>query len=217
MTPAALVVAAVRFACWQAALFIASVPLARLCGFPPFRRAEEHLLALLAIELTLEASLAGIFSFLGLNSPPAYWIAAALCLLAALSSRAGRDTLAPFARAFSRLEIFRYPRTTGIVAALLVPLCFLSFRPVEEIDSINYLHYLIEWMANRATPYTFATNYVAFWELSFLPSWMVTGVDLFFPLLALKAVLLLALAIWLAGRELDLRRGLLLWTTLGAV
>lgn len=217
MTAAALVFATLRFACWQAALFLASVPLARLCGFHRFRRAEEQLLALLAVELTLESSLAGAFSFLGINSLAAYGAAAALCLLAALLLPAGRRSLAPFARALSRLEIFRYPRSTGIVAALLVPLCFLSFRPVQEIDSINYLHYLIEWMGNRATPYTFATNYVAFWELSFLPAWMVTGVDLFFPLLALKAVVLLALALWLAGRELDLRRGLLLWTTLGAV
>ncbi len=94
-------------------------------------------------------------------------------------------------------------------------LSLLSSR--GKIDSINYLHYLIEWMANRATPYTFATNYVAFWELSFLPTWMVTRVDLFFPLLALKAVVLLGLALWLAGRELGLRRGLLLWTVFGAI
>ena len=57
----------------------------------------------------------------------------------------------------------------ALLAALAVPLLCLSFHPVEEIDSINYLHYLIEWMGNRATPYTFATNYVAFWELSFPP------------------------------------------------
>src|SRR6185503_6396001 len=87
----------------------------------------------------------------------------------------------------------------------------------EEIDSINYLHYLIDWMANRATPYTFATNYVAFWELSFLPVWTVTGVDLFFPLLALKAVVLLGLSLWLAGRELGLDGPGLLWVIAGAL
>jgi hypothetical protein len=103
------------------------------------------------------------------------------------------------------------------MSALIVPLLFLSFRPVEEIDSINYLHYLIEWMANRATPYTFATNYVAFWELSFLPSWIFTGVDWFFPILALKAVALLALALWLLGRELGLSGPILGWTIFGAL
>jgi hypothetical protein len=88
---------------------------------------------------------------------------------------------------------------------------------VEEIDSVNYLHFLIDWMANRATPYTFATNYVAFWELSFLPAWVVTRVDVFFPLIALKGVALLGLGAWLVGRELGLRRGLLLWTVFGCL
>ena len=67
-------------------------------------------------------------------------------------------------------------------------------------------------MANRATPYTFATNYVAFWELSFLPAWTITGLDAFFPLLALKSIALLALAAWLAGRAFGLRAPILLWT-----
>src|SRR5579863_1051948 len=216
LAAADIILAIVRFAGWQASLFAASVPLVRVLGFGRFRRSEEQFLAALAIEVTLEASFAGLFSFLGINSRLAYWGAAAVCLLAAAGTRAGRDTLRQFARTLMRLEIFRYPRTAGVVAGLLVPLLFLSFRPVEEIDSINYLHYLIEWMANRASPYTFATNYVAFWELSFLPAWMVTRVDLFFPLLALKAVVLLALAAWLAGRELGLRRGMLLWAVLGS-
>src|SRR5262249_43121146 len=104
-----------------------------------------------------------------------------------------------------------------ILTALAGPLLLLSFKPVDEIDSINYLHYLIDWMANRATPFTFATNYVAFWELSFLPTWMVTGGDLFFPLLAMKAVILAALAAWLIGRELEIPDTLLLLTVAGAV
>ena len=211
MTIAATLLAAARFAGWEAALFAASVPIARALGFGRYRRSEEQLLAVLGIQVTLEASIAGLLSFLRLNSQPVYWIIALLALVL------GRNALRQMTPVLSRLEIFRYPRTAGVIAALVVPLLFLSFRPVQEADSINYLHYLIEWMANRATPYTFATNYVAFWELSFLPTWMLTRVDLFFPLLALKAVILLGLAAWLAGREFGLRRGLLLWTVFGAL
>jgi hypothetical protein len=109
------------------------------------------------------------------------------------------------------------PWKAGAIAALAAPLVLLSFRRVDEIDSINYLHYLLDWMANRATPYVFATNYVAFWELSFLPAWAVTRVDLFFPLIALKGVLLLGLALWLAGRELGMENRLLLWTVCGSL
>src|ERR1043166_4690685 len=103
------------------------------------------------------------------------------------------------------------------MAALAAPLILLSFRPVDEIDSVNYLHYLIEWMANRATPYSFATYFVAFWELSFLPAWTITRVDLFFPILALKGVALVALAAWEIGRELDVRPAVLAWTVFGQI
>jgi hypothetical protein len=75
---------------------------------------------------------------------------------------------------------------------------------MEEIDSVNYLHYLIEWMGNRGNPHDFASYYSPFWEISFLPVWLVTRVDLFFPLLALKGVALVGIAAWLLGRELDM-------------
>ncbi|SPE34815.1 membrane hypothetical protein [Candidatus Sulfopaludibacter sp. SbA6] len=209
MNAAAISLALARFVVWEAAMFAASIQIAWGLGWRDSDRPAEKWLAVLAIEVTLEASLAGLLSFSGANSVIAYWAVAAVCLLGLAPLPHGRGSVTVRSR--------ERKRAVALIAAFLVPLIFLSFKPVEEIDSINYLHYLIEWMANRATPYTFATNYVAFWELSFLPSWMVTGVDLFFPLLALKAVLLLALAAWLAGRELGLGGGLLLWTVFGSV
>lgn len=187
---------AVWFGCWEAALFTAAFAIAGAIGF----RDLELWLGALAIEISLESSLAAVFSFAHWNSVAIYWVAAAL--LAAASIRWLRlPRVAPAGRWMPAL-----------LAGLTAPLILLAFRPVEEIDSINYLHYLIDWMGNRATPYTFATNYVAFWELSFLPAWMVTRVDLFFPLLALKAVVLLALTGWLIGREFGLRNPILGWT-----
>ncbi|SPE41773.1 membrane hypothetical protein [Candidatus Sulfopaludibacter sp. SbA3] len=129
---------------------------------------------------------------------------------------AGRRALRVFPGTIGHLHLFRARYALAVLAALLAPLVLLSFHPVDEIDSINYLHYLIEWMANRSTPYDFATYYVAFWELSFLPTWMVTRVDLFFPLLELKSLVLLALAAWLLGREFKLRAALLGATVLGS-
>ncbi len=189
--------ALLEFTCWEAALFAAAIVLAGKTG----RRGAERWLLVLAIELTLESSLAALFSFTGINSRAAYWGAAAVCAAGAYLFR-------------SRRPAWRLPRrlvrgAAVVPAALLAPLVLLSFHPVEEIDSINYLHYLIEWMANRSTPYDFATYYVAFWELSFLPAWTVTRLDGFFPLLALKALVLLALAAWLLGRELRIRALLL--------
>jgi hypothetical protein len=201
MDAPAIVIATLRFVCWEAALFAAAFAIARAIGF----RGVEQWLGALAIEITFESSLAAIFSFAHVNSVPLYWVAGALCAAVAIrwarlpeSSPAGKWMPAA-------------------MAALTLPLILLAFRPVEEIDSINYLHYLIDWMGNRATPYTFATNYVAFWELSFLPAWTVTRVDLFFPLLALKAIVLLALSGWLIGREFGLRNPILGWTLFGAL
>ena len=202
MPAAAILVAILRFACWEAALFAASARLARRAGWGKEHSIQEESLAILAIEVTLESSFAALFSFAGMNSAAAYWVVAGVCAVAGLWP-------------------VQFPGTKSLSAALTAavtaPLLLLAFRPVEEIDSINYLHYLIDWMANRATPYTFATNYVAFWELSFLPAWMVTRVDLFFPLIALKAVVLLGLAAWLVGRELGLNGRLLSWTVFAAL
>jgi len=205
-----------KFAVWQAALFAASIRLARATGRRG-RHAEEQWLLVLAIQVTLESSLAALVSFTRVNSVAVYWIAGGVCALAAVAVPGARDAFSRAAAAVRRLEVFQYPKSAALMAALATPLVLLSFHPVEEIDSINYLHFLIEWMANRATPYLFTLGYPAFWELSFLPSWTITGVDLFFPLLALKAVVLLALAAWLAGRELGLRRRLLLWTVFGSI
>ncbi len=201
MDASAILLAAAGFVCWEAALFAAAFAAARGLGF----REEEQWLAALALEITLEASFAGAFSFARINSPVLYWIAAAACAAAGIRWR-GRIKLPAASRWMP-----------AAMAGLATPLVLLAFRPVEEIDSINYLHYLIDWMGNRATPYTFATNYVAFWELSFLPTWMVTRVDLFFPLLALKGVILLALCGWLIGREFGLRNPVLAWTIFGAL
>jgi len=189
-------VSVLKFALWEWVMFAAALSVAARLGW---RHGVEKWLAVLAIEITLESSIAAAFSFTRLNTTAGYWIVLILCAFAA---PAWRDALG---------------KQRWNWALLFAPLVLLSFRPVEEIDSINYLHYLIEWMANRATPYTFATNYVAFWELSFLPTWIITRMDWFFPLLALKAVVLIALGAWLAGVELGVPTRLLLLTVFGAI
>ncbi len=200
MTSGAILLVLLRFVLWEAALFAAARRIAEIAGFGK-RDPVSKFLAVLCCQVTLEASAGGLLSFTRMNSALGYLVIAALCTVSLHKVRLGRAALVrawPFA----------------VAAGLAVPLFLLSFRPVEEIDSINYLHYLIDWMGNRATPFTFATNYVAFWELSFLPVWWVTGVDLFFPLLALKAVAILGLASWQIGKELGLS-GAVLPVTVG--
>jgi hypothetical protein len=195
MAASGIILAALRFALWEAAFAAFSYYAARRAGWRG--STAEVWLGALAFDVALESSAAGLLSFTGANSETAYWCAAAAAALGAwwLRRRAPEPVLA------ATPALWRW---APLGAALATPLLLLSFRPVEEIDSVNYLHFLLDWMANRATPYAFATNFVAFWELSFLPAWMVTRVDLFFPLIALKGVVLLGLAAYLAGRELGL-------------
>lgn len=207
-----MLIALLQFACLEAALFAAAIALTGRLG----KNAEERCLLVLALEITLESSLAGLFSFTRTNSETGYWIAVCVCLFGSLVFPAGRRALAGFWITAGNLHLFRARYVLPLIAGLLAPLVLLSFHPVDEIDSINYLHYLIDWMANRTTPYDFATYYVAFWELSFLPTWVVTGVDFFFPLLAVKSLILMALGAWLLGREFRLRGALLGATVLGA-
>src|ERR1017187_7261487 len=148
MTASAIVLAIVRFACWEAALFLAAIRLVRLLGWE--QRTIEFWLAALAIQVTLESSIAAAFSFAGVNSQPAYWIAAAVCWSGACMGRtpwsapAPLDPPSPSDNHFDQRNrgwVVRLPY--ALIALLLVPLVLLSFKPVEEIDSINYLHYQI--------------------------------------------------------------------------
>ncbi len=196
-----MILALARFAAWELAAFAASWRLARwLIGKRP---AVEFWMAVLAIEVALEASVATVFSFAHANSPAAYWAVAAV--LAAAGLRPARPKLG------------RAGWTAAILAALAVPVILTGFRPVEEIDSVNYLHYLIDWMGNRGNPYEYANYYIPFFELSFLPSWVVTRVDWFFPLMALKPVVLTGMGAWLVGRELEIPETLLAWTVAGVL
>lgn len=194
-----------EFAVWEAAMLWASARLARR-----WIKAEgaDWWLAALGIDVAFEAGAAAAFSFLHWNSGGAYWGLAAVAAITAFAI--GRSAGLP--------RIWKSaPLTAALLAALAVPVILTGFRPVEEIDSINYLHYLIEWMGNRGNPYDFANYYVPFFELSFLPTWTVTRVDWFFPLIALKPVVLTGLGAWLVGRELEIPETLLPWTVAGAL
>src|SRR5947209_297076 len=108
-------VAILRFVCWEAALFAASIRLARLLRW----RTPEWWLGVLAIEVTLESSFAALFSFTGWNSRWAYWIVAVVCALAGIT------------RGKTWLRTPRFPIPPPVFAALFTPLVLLSFKPVE--------------------------------------------------------------------------------------
>src|ERR1039457_5001166 len=100
MTASAIVLAIVRFACWEGGLFLAAMRLARWVGWE--QRTVKFCKPVVAIQVTLEPSIAAAFSFAGVNSQPAYWIAAAVCLTGAL---VGQVTDLPRLKSFVRRTV----------------------------------------------------------------------------------------------------------------
>jgi hypothetical protein len=204
------------FAGWELAVGAAAAQLVYLLGWnrKDEPSPEQAFAAWLALDIAIACAMASLFSFARFNHRVVYALAGAALALAGF---AFPRALRGFVASLRRLAIFDDRLTLAGILALWTPVVCLSFRPVGEIDSLNYLHFLLEWMTNRATPYAFASNYVAFWESGFLPSWILTRTDLFFPLIALKAVVLVGVALYLAGAELGLPRRLLVWTVAGTI
>lgn len=193
---------------WEFALFAFSCRAAWRWTAGRARDAEEFLLAALCADIALGCSIASAVSYLRLNGGPAYAVAAAALLLL---SRPRRFPL--YARRLGDVAVFRHPFLSAGLAAAFVPALILSLRPVQEIDSMNYLHYVLEWSANRLTPATFALNFVPFWETAFVPAWVLARTDTVFGLVALKPVVLAAAAVFLVGRELGVAPRIALLTS----
>src|SRR5262249_8445229 len=110
MGAAAILYATLRFLCWELAAFAAAAWVVRKLDVV----GVERWLLLLAVQVTIESSVAGFLSFLGWNSPAIYLVAGAIMLL-------GLPAL--------RSKIEPVPRAWAAIGALAVPLVFLSFRP----------------------------------------------------------------------------------------
>ncbi len=172
---------------WQAGLgALCLVPLERL------RPGAERLALWLAFQILVAAAAAAALTFAGANSPAAYRTLAAAFLVAGLWR--GRRVIPV------RFPGFPAAATLGLGAALLA----IVLRPVEEIDSLYNLHYVLGWVSNQSTPFRFAYNYVPFWELTYLPGIVLARSDAFLWVESLKAVALIGLLLYVLARELGL-------------
>ncbi len=162
----------------------------------------------IGLNIALSALCATLLSFLRLNSAAAYLALAALfSALAILLGWRYRDRLIHSLQ----YRVRHVPQAMALWFTLGA-LLSLSIRPVEEVDSLYNLHYMMGWLRNTTTPYQFAYHYVPFWELSYLPGLALTHSDLFFWYNSLRPVLLLGLVLFLIARELDLPDPITIWT-----
>lgn len=172
---------------WQAGLgAVCLLPLERL------RPGAERLALWLAFQVLVAGAAAAALTFAGANSPAAYRTLAAAFLVAGLWR--GRRVIPV------RMPGFAAAAMLGLGAALLG----IVLRPVEEIDSLYNLHYVLGWVSNESTPFRFAYNYIPFWELTYLPGIVLARGDAFLWVESLKAVALVGLLLYVLARELGL-------------
>jgi hypothetical protein len=197
------------FLFWQTAMVLAA---ARFAGRSK-RPAGDFFVVLLSAAMLVEGISGSAISFIRANSIAAYVLVGAACF--AFGAR--RRVVTELWTRLRGLSVWRFRITAAVLVATAIPLFFLTLKPIDEPDSVNYLHYLLEWRAGRLTPYTFSTNYVAFGPSRFLPALVLTRTDWFFGFVAVEPVLLLAVGLWLIGSELEIPPRLRLWSVAAAV
>ena len=172
------------FLFWESALLLAAGRLIALinAGRGAKCSAEEYFALVLSADMVLESLAGTTLSFASANSPAAYLVIAAILLLFG----ARPDVFAALWSRWRELQVWRFRLTAAVLCAAVVPVFFLTLKPIDEVDSANYLHFLLEWRAGRATPYTFFVNYVAFGPARFLPTLVLARNDWFFGFVALK-------------------------------
>jgi hypothetical protein len=186
------------FLLWEIALLAAAARVA--LALMAKRPAEEFLALLLSADIALGSLAASAVSFARVNSVAAYVSIAVVLLAAGARTWVARE----LAARLRQLVLWRMPWMAVLICTATLTVFLIALKPIDEWDSINYLHYLLDWRANRITPYTFATNYVAFWETSFLPPLVLARADWFFAFVALKPVLLLGTALYLVGEQFEI-------------
>jgi len=138
---------------WE--LAISAICFIALMGFQPV---ALKLALTIGLNIALSALCATLLSFLCLNSTAAYLALAGLCsALAIMLGWRYRDRLIHSLQ----YRVRHVPQAMALWFAL-GSLLSLSIRPVEEIDSLGNLHYMMGWLRNTTTPYQFADHYVPF-------------------------------------------------------
>lgn len=186
---------AMAYFVWEGA-----VAAACLAAVSRMRPAALRLPLFLSLHITVSALSATALSFAHANGAIAYGALAVAFLGAGWGFR-------------RRCRLWARPRRAALVwwfamGALLV----LTVRPVEEGDSLYNLHYVMGWVQNLSTPYTFAYNYVPFWDLAAVPALVLARCDSFFWVHSLEAVLLLGLCLRLLAHELRMPPRLAAWS-----
>jgi len=101
---------------------------------------------------------------------------------------------------------------TIIIISALLPVLFISMRPIDSFDSLYFLTFMLDWSFNQEIPYVRGWDYPPVWELSYIPSIVLTTSDNFFGINSFKPLIIVALGTYLIGREIKLPK-LFIWAS----
>lgn len=171
---------------------------------------SERIITWIAINLTLTIIIASVFSFLQFNGIAQY-IIASFGVLAILHYDKKSNLIFYFSNLNTTLtKISRKIFTWKIIIMffLILPLIISIIRPLENYDSLLFWNYIVDWALNESTPYERAWSFVPIWELSYLPSMIITKSDNFFWINSIKSLIIIALGTYLIGRQIRIPKNL---------
>jgi len=183
-----------------------------------FELNERHALSktvimifLVSINIIMSASIAGVFSFLQLNDSMNYLLAStiiALILNFGFKKSELKKYLNYTVDLFNSLFNAIINWKVLIAFSIVLPIILAVIRPIDETDSLYLMNFLLSWSFNQGTPYSTTIQYVEFWNLSYLPSLIITNSDLFLWFDSLKAVVIVGLGGYLLGRTIGIPKNL---------
>lgn len=184
----------------------------------PLGRAE-FAISLVSLSVILPSSIALALSFAGYNGALQYMLAVALVAAGLhVADRRSLPEYRGFLRAFGdSLAGAASSWKTVCIFAVLVPLLLWQLQPFSGTDSVNAISYMGDWVSNETNPYLFQSYYVAFWELSFLPSMSITGGASMFWASSIKVLVMVFAAVWLLARTLNLSSSMSLLLAVNSV
>jgi hypothetical protein len=135
----------------------------------------EQTLLWVSVSIILSISIATFLSFIAANGVIQYLMVVVLLLgLTHIGTRCDLMTYRSYLMTTLQNIVKVYNWKLVVTFALLVPALLIAMKPIDEIDSLWNLNYILDWGMNLATPYVMAYNYNPNWELNYLASLIIT-------------------------------------------
>ena len=153
----------------------------------------ELVVGWISVSLIITSIIPTIFSFLKYNGIWQYFaIIILICIILHFNKKSElinykNFLLLKFNNIFNFLSNWKFLISIGII----IPFILVRIAPASAPDDLYMLNFLFHWMFNEHTPYFRAFYYVRFWELSFLPSMVISSSDNFLWLNSFKSMIII--------------------------